>query len=119
MEYEVMPPLEGPPLKDKNGNPLVIGNSYRIELRKPDPSIRPSELVNIFGHNEIGTLKRLFTVEGDTPSGVFELKNGHKVLVNNFICTFTPCSGETCISGGKRRSRRTKRSRRRRSRRFA
>ena len=112
--------MEMSALKDLRGNPLVVGNQYLIELKptEEEPIEREQKM---FGHNQIGTLKSLVIVEGDTPSGIFKLKNGDEVTVNNFTCTFTPCSSGTCsISGGKRRSRRTKRSKRsRRSRRFA
>jgi hypothetical protein len=106
-------------LKDLRGNPLVIGKQYLIKLKptEEEPIEREQQM---FGHNQIGTLESFGEVEDDTPTGTFQLENGDKVTVNNFICTFTPCSSGTCsISGGKRRSRRKRSRRSRRSRRFA
>lgn len=113
--------VEIPELKDVKGNPLVVGNRYRIKLRD-DKYVEkltqsdPNALVTIFGHNEIVTLVNLYIVEGDTPTGTFKMEDGTEVTSNNFTSVFIPCENESCsMSGG-----RTKRKRkRRRTRRFA
>jgi hypothetical protein len=108
-----MPELvEIPTLKDINGTPLVVNNSYRIKLKNDGNT---EELSQFPGHNKIGVLQRVEIVDGNTPSGIF-LINGKQMDFNNYIATFTPCIDLTCsMSGGRsrrRRSRRSKRSRR-------
>ena len=109
-------------LKDVNGNPLVIGNKYRIRVKNEDMlnNLRSDQLRESYAHNKLGTLTELLTVGDDIPSGIFKLEDDGEITLNNYDCTFTRCMDLTCsISGGKRRTRRTRRSKRRRSRRFA
>ena len=108
-------------LLDSDRKPLVVGNRYRIKLRD-DKFVEqltrsdPNALVTIFGHNEIVTFLNVYIVEGDTPTGTFEMKNGDKVTSNNFTSKFILCQDESCsISGGRTRCKR----KRRRTRRFA
>ena len=116
-----MPELDNiPELKDTNGNPLVVENSYRIKLKNNGISTE-EQLAQFPGHNKMGVLKEVKIVDGDTPSGTF-LIDGKEMDFNNYNSEFIPCLDSTCsVSGGKRRSRRSsrRRSKRRRTRRFA
>ena len=104
-------------LKDVNGNPLLIGNKYRIRVKNEEMlnNLRSDQLRESYAHNKLGTLTELLTVGDDIPSGIFKLEDDGEITLNNYDCTFTRCMDLTCsISGGKRRTRRTRRSKRRR-----